>query len=146
MQTLSLWISLVALITSLWTRIEAFVVGVSERRAVRAKRVGEAFAAAQNCKNKLSDLIQTSEGARESLSGAERQAIEEGLVRWRRDYETIKELVKGFEGIVIEFENGRRLSMPASVIEAKIARFNQIRLLAEHDITYIKEMKPALPT
>ena len=137
---LSLVVSSAALLVSVWTRIETVVIGRNQRRAELARRMGEALVAAQELKNKLSDCgdILKEELKMPSLHPALVDALRDHLQKVMERYSEVWPLVGDFEQAVIAFERGGHLRIKASVAEAKVARFNQTRILTEFDVRHLQ--------
>jgi len=137
-------LAIVALLISIWGRIETYLIGNRQRKIELSKRVGEALVSSQLLKNTISENIDTLkksiENEKDSLTKTVLQNLLAGL---DKEYTQIWDFVSAFEKITGEFELGKSLSIDHSSIEAKIALFNQRRILAEFDIAYLsKKLAP----
>ncbi len=135
--------ALLALVISIWSRLETFYFNRNQRKLEQAKRVGEALVNAQILKNTLSNNIEVSETflnkmAKSNDSKILYSEVFEGLGKLRNEYEQIWEFVKSLEIIVGAFEKGEKPQLTASAIEAKIAHFKQRRELSLFDIEYLR--------
>ena len=141
---LALLISLAAFAISLWTRIESYASLKRQRHIDLVRRVGEAFNSAQQAKNELSDLIDRLKEMQQldssQLSLPERLANTATLERCEADYKILWDLIGTFEHLLIHFERGGKVPLEQSVIEAKIARYGQIRVLAQHDLAFAEKV------
>jgi hypothetical protein len=141
---LSIGIALIALLVSIWTRVEAYAAFKRHRRIELARRVGEAFVSIQQTKNDLGDLIERLGSVLSDDAAlrpcAVKQACIETLKKSEADYESIAALTAAFERVVIEFEHGNHISLDQSTIEAKIARYHQIRILAQYNSNYLDRL------
>ena len=132
----SLAISIAALLVSGWTRVEAFLDLRRQRRTDIARRLGEALVGGQMTKNQLwdsIDVVKTLINARPNELPEIVYAYRQTLSRMELNYDEISRLIGAMEAISIGLEQGLRAPMDPAMIEAKIARFNQIRILAQYD-------------
>lgn len=142
LSTWSLTISVIALLISLWSRIESFYQGSKQRRAELVRRLGDAFSSAQLLKNMLSDYDET---LLEHISNTTDEMLlphfKETQEKLKKEYDLIWKYVKYFENVIILFQNGKSSTLDLAEIEAYIARFNQRRILAEYDIDFVRNLQ-----
>ena len=142
-QHLSIIITSLALIISIWAKIEGSSNYQRQLRLERAKKVGDALISAQQLKNELSVCI---EELNFTIEGLQNQPDTNNILPELRDtqakleeeYKMVWKSVGAFEKVTMAFERGEKLPIDATAIEAKVARFNQRKILAEHDIRYLK--------
>lgn len=146
--TLTYWsfiVAIVALIISIWARIEAYLTSTRQQKNERAKNVGEALVAAQALKNSISDYIDEFKlFLEESTPHLKEPFVHEFnsmLSELKDEYNIIWDFVRYFEKITMVFESGQNLKIETSAIEAKIARFNQRRNLVEFDIRGFNKLR-----
>ena len=105
------------------------------------KRTGEAFIAIQLAKNALSDSLDEIARVIESVenkTSAVYLAAAERQEHFKQDYEVAALLAAGFEQLMLQVERGGEIDVDSGVIEAKIARANQLKVLAEFDSRYLQ--------
>ena len=152
---LSFIIAIIALLISIWGRLEMFFTTNRQKKLEQAKRIGEALVSAQILKNTLSKNIDAMELFTKDLNNSKinqlyKTEFNQRLDNLKSEYLQIWNLVKGFEKLIGYFQIGKNSKIEPSVIEAKIAHFNQKRELAQFDIEYLnnfirKELKIDLP-
>ena len=130
-------ISILAVIISVWTRIEAFTSLKRQRRIELAKRIAAALVAGQEFKNDLGDSIEMMKKRLNSqpptLSLPQTLALKETLTRMDADYDTVWKIIGGLEAASILIERGSAIAVDEAAIEAKLGRFKQIQILAKYD-------------
>lgn len=136
---ISLAFAAISLLISIWGRIETFFIGTRQRKIDLSKRVGEALVSAQMLKNTVSDYIDI---LRNYIEKGNPHSLElEGRLKvLETEYYQIENFVIAFESITNYFESGKTLPISHASIEAKVARFNQRRILAEYDIKYLQRI------
>jgi hypothetical protein len=135
-------ISILAFLVSGWTRVETFLNLRRQHRTDLARRLGEALVACQQTKNELADSIDQVKNfidTSDSESHAMLEAYEATCSRMEKDYNEIWKQIQAMEAISIAFERGDRVATDPATIEARIARLNQIRLLAIYDAGYAEK-------
>ena len=98
--------------------------------------------AAQQTKNQLSDSIEQFKDFIDTSkceSHTILEAHEATCSRMEQDYKAIWKQIQAMEAISIAFERGESVAIDPAAIEAKIARLNQIRLLAVYDAGYAEK-------
>jgi hypothetical protein len=134
-------ISILALLISAWTRVETFLHLRRQHRTDLARRLGEALATAQQTKNQLSETIDVVKNLIRQ-PGEQPAAIDvykAACSRMEQNYTEIWNLIEAMEAISIAFEQGMNAPLNPAVVEAKIGRLNQIRVLAQHDCEFAEK-------
>ena len=109
----------------------------------QVRRLGSAFVSAQALLNTLSSNISELELLIKDLSIRDDKKpyldkFTQILEILNSDYEVTKTFLSSCEPLIKEFERGNNLSIKPTIIEAKIAVFNQRREVALNEIEYIK--------
>ena len=143
---LSLYIAITALAISIWGRIETYLSVNRTRQIELVKRVGEALISAQMLKNVLGNNIDALPPYIEELSKSKNDPILDStlksiLVQLETEYNNIWDFVKAFEDVITNFEKGITQRISQAQVEAKIAHFNQRRILAQADIDDIERRR-----
>lgn len=145
---ISLCVAIIALAVSLWTRVEAFLALRRQRRIDLVRRVGDALVAVQHAKNDQAQFADKLEAFIADQSDTQHEIVittfRQSLEKAESDYLSLSSIAEAFEGLVIQAERNGRFSLDQSVVEAKIARFTQIRALAQYNASYIVSDLPAL--
>ena len=139
--SLTVVISVIALVISIWTRIEAVVVGRRQRHHLTVTKSGEAFVAAQHLKNQLSECIghlkELVTLAPFGTINLVHNANTNRLEQFETVYKSTWDFISTMEKVMAAFEEGRTAPLDPIMLEAKIARFNQWRALVDSDIKYL---------
>ncbi len=140
---LSIVISIIALLFSIWGRIESFSLSTHQRKLEITKKIGDALISSQQLKNTLFDFIEILKDLIEKSPNENSQYLDEArsyYTELEKEYEFIWDFVKKFERIIVEIEKGKFQKFKSYQIEAKIYHLNQRRILVEYDLTYIKKL------
>lgn len=143
MITWSFIFSIIALITSLWGRIESFYISKRQFKFEQAKKIGEALVSAQILKNTLSDYIEEVQEllkVKKNLSQEIRESYEKSLKDLKNEYENSWIFVNAFEKSTISIINGTNININLAKMEATVAHFNQRKILALYDIQYLNSI------
>ena len=130
-------VSILAVLISVWTRVETYTSLKRQRRIELAKRIASALVAGQEFKNDLGDSIEVMKKRRDrqptTLSLPAHLALEETLHRMESDFNTVWKIIGGLEAASVLIEKGQNVSVDEAAIEAKLGRFKQIQVLAKYD-------------
>jgi hypothetical protein len=144
--TFAIWsfvLSITALVITLWGRIETYQNLKITRRIELVKRVGDALLASQNLSNKLDQQKDLADEflAKAKIAGdgkIEEDVFKEAVIKLNDEREAILLFLQAFERITMTFERGENVSIEQSMIEAKIAHFNQRAALCTGEINYLE--------
>ncbi len=139
----SFFISIVALVIAIWGRIETYESLKRTRRIELVKRVGDALLASQYLSNKLEYQKELAEQFLSKVqitapNNANISFFKEAAAKLKSEREEILLFLQAFEKITICFERGDKVSLEQTMIEAKIAHFNQRAALCGSDIEYLE--------
>ena len=137
----SLLISAIALLISVWTRIESIILIKRQRHQLIVAKAGEAFIAAQQLKNNLSYCIDQIKSSVKSNSNAAHIDVvfTDRLHELESVYKDIWEFISSMELVISAYESGTKAPLDPARLEAKIAHFKQWRELIDFDMKYFQE-------
>jgi len=141
----SLVLAIIALVISIWARLETFYFSKRQQSLDQVKRVGEALLSAQILKNTLSNNIDSLELYIKEFKTSQSQEIDlkslnELLEKLNSEYKVCWDSVRLFEEIIVKYKSGTLPIIIPTAIEAGIAHFNQRKELAMFDIEYLKKL------